>query len=163
MAKKSLEALKAIALEEVQGVTKVQDMTEVRAKATYAISKNKGTVIKGTVGTMIFNYGLENDSILAQIGGGLMVAASLWDSGKIIDDFNDFDSEAYMLELEAKEKTKETKEEKLKKREEVLNQQEEKIQKMQEDFFKMCEKFKKIQKAFEQEKAQFSKNKEESK
>lgn len=59
-----------------------------------------------------------------------MVAASLWDSGKIIDDFNDFDSEAYMLELEAKEKTKETKEEKLKKREEVLNQQEEKIQKI---------------------------------
>lgn len=52
MKNKSLEAMKQIMLGEVQ------DVAEVGAKAAYAISKNKGTVIKGTVGTMIFNYGL---------------------------------------------------------------------------------------------------------
>ena len=77
----------------------VDNLAEVGAKAIYAASRNKSTVLKAAGGAAVFNYGVENDSIAAKIIGGGLIASAVMEVGDLIKDFNDFDSSKYLASI----------------------------------------------------------------
>lgn len=91
--KTSLKAMKSLAFEEVD------NLAEVGAKAIYAASRNKSTVLKAAGGAAVFNYGVENDSLAAKIIGGGLIASAAMEVGDLIKDFNDFNSNDYLASL----------------------------------------------------------------
>ena len=91
--KTSLKAMKSLAFEEVD------NLAEVGAKAIYAASRNKCTVLKAAAGGAIFNYGIENDSLAAKVVGGAFIASAAMEVGDLIKDFNDFNSNDYLASL----------------------------------------------------------------
>ena len=91
--KTSLKAVKSLAMEEVN------DFAEIGVKALYAASRNKATMAKLGGGAYLISKGIENDSTILTVGGGLLFAAGAMNAGDVIKDFNDFDSNKYLASI----------------------------------------------------------------
>ena len=91
--KTSLKAVKSLAMEEVN------EFAEIGAKALYAASRNKATVAKLAGGAYVISKGIENDSTLLTVGGGLLFAAGAMNAGDLVNDFEDFDSNKYLASI----------------------------------------------------------------
>lgn len=91
--KTSLKAMKSLAFEEVN------EFAEIGAKAVYSASRNKGTLAKLAGGAYLIKEGVENDSTLLTVGGGLLFASGAMKIGDVIKDFEDFDSNKYLASI----------------------------------------------------------------
>ena len=91
--KTSLKAVKSLAMEEVN------EFAEIGAKVIYSASRNKATFAKLAGGAYVISKGIENDSTLLTVGGGLLFAAGAMNAGDLIKDFNDFNSNDYLANL----------------------------------------------------------------